>query len=277
MRPGRPSTLAGSVRRNLLLLLPGANVVAIFLEAGTVVRDPQGRPLRRKAKPRSGGNRPLTAIPAVCCHVVQVQSILAFVCPPSTASDPATLVTRYQEISAEPVRLFAAPAEQRILDKLIWPLRHAKASYMVGNYLAVIALCGMVAEMLALLLWEVSEVQLNAREMSDDDEKALFGTTFERLGQERRIQVLSTYGLIDSAARGRFDTAKEIRRRYLHLWSQDHDSLPGDAVKSYYAAVALVATAIGQDVSDGKIVINSRLVKYLERQGVYSPREAPAV
>ena len=33
----------------------------------------------------------------------------------------------------------------------------------------------------------------------------------------------------------------------------DHDSLPDDAVKSYYAAVALVTTTIGQDFSDGLI------------------------
>jgi uncharacterized RDD family membrane protein YckC len=42
---GRSSYVAGSVKRNLLLLLPGANVVAIFLEAHTVVRDPQGQRL----------------------------------------------------------------------------------------------------------------------------------------------------------------------------------------------------------------------------------------
>jgi hypothetical protein len=58
---------------------------------------------------------------------------------------------------------------------------------------------------------------------------------------------------------------------------QDHDSLPGDARKSYHAAVALVATVIGQDFSDGKIVINPRLVGYLERKGVYQPRENPTV
>lgn len=45
LETGRPSSLTGSVRRNALLLLPGANVVAIFLEAGTIVRDPQGQRL----------------------------------------------------------------------------------------------------------------------------------------------------------------------------------------------------------------------------------------
>jgi hypothetical protein len=33
------------VKRNLLLLLPGANVVAVFLEARTMVADPQGQRL----------------------------------------------------------------------------------------------------------------------------------------------------------------------------------------------------------------------------------------
>lgn len=42
---GRPSSFAGSVERNLLLLLPGPNVVAVFLEARTIVADPQGQRL----------------------------------------------------------------------------------------------------------------------------------------------------------------------------------------------------------------------------------------
>jgi len=45
LETGRRSSLGGSVRRNALLLLPGANVVAVFLEAGTIVRDPQGQRL----------------------------------------------------------------------------------------------------------------------------------------------------------------------------------------------------------------------------------------
>ena len=204
------------------------------------------------------------------------QTVLGFICPPGTSADVGTLVGRYKEISSEPVALAVVPAEQRILDKLVWPLRHAKALYMVGNYLAVIALAGMVAEMVALLRWEVSEISLNGRPMTADAEKALCGTTFERLGQERRLQVLWAYGLIDAAARGRFDTIKETRRGYLHLWSQDHDSLPRDAIKSYHAAVALVATTIGQEFREGKIVINQPLVTYLERQGVYQPREEPS-
>jgi len=45
LETGRPASIATSVRRNALLLLPGANVVAIFLEGLTILRDPQGQRL----------------------------------------------------------------------------------------------------------------------------------------------------------------------------------------------------------------------------------------
>jgi uncharacterized RDD family membrane protein YckC len=48
LETGRPSSLAASVRRNLLFLLPGANVVAIFLETRTIWRDRQGQRLGDK-------------------------------------------------------------------------------------------------------------------------------------------------------------------------------------------------------------------------------------
>ena len=45
LETGRPCGRMASVRRNALFLLPGANVVAAFLEARTIVRDAQGQRL----------------------------------------------------------------------------------------------------------------------------------------------------------------------------------------------------------------------------------------
>ena len=42
---GRAASVPGSARRNFLLLLPGANIVAVFLEARTIVVDRQGQRL----------------------------------------------------------------------------------------------------------------------------------------------------------------------------------------------------------------------------------------
>jgi uncharacterized RDD family membrane protein YckC len=45
LETGRPAGLGSSVRRNLVLLLPGANVAALFLEVITLARDVQGQRL----------------------------------------------------------------------------------------------------------------------------------------------------------------------------------------------------------------------------------------
>src|SRR6266487_2906542 len=106
-----------------------------------------------------------------------VESVLRFLCPPESRSDLPILIARYREISREDVRLSIVPIEERISDKLVAPLRHAKASYMVGNFLATLALCGMVAEMLALLLWEMTEIPINRQRMTSQEEENLFGRT----------------------------------------------------------------------------------------------------
>ncbi len=207
---------------------------------------------------------------------IDAETILSFLCPPGTPNDAASLVERYKEISTGP-RLFAAPAEPRILEKLVWPLRHAKASYVVGNNLSVVALCGMVAEMVALLLWQLAETELNGQTVTESDERALFGRPFEKLGQERRVEILSVYGIITSDLAGHFATIRATRKRYLHLWSHDHDSLQEDAVKCFHAAIRLVIEAIGQDVKDGMILLNPKLVKYLAREGVFKAHQDAAV
>jgi uncharacterized RDD family membrane protein YckC len=45
LETGRPCTRGDAIGRNALFLLPGANLVAVFLEAATIVRDPQGQRL----------------------------------------------------------------------------------------------------------------------------------------------------------------------------------------------------------------------------------------
>ena len=45
LETGRPATFSSSVRRNLLFLIPGANVVALMLEVRTLISDPQGQRL----------------------------------------------------------------------------------------------------------------------------------------------------------------------------------------------------------------------------------------
>jgi hypothetical protein len=197
---------------------------------------------------------------------------LKFLCTPTISSDLGSCVERYKEINREHTRLFIAPAEDRILEKLIWPLRHAKAGYMIGNYLGTISLCGMVSEMLAILLFEISELRIDERPMSPDDQTSLFGSTFEKLSQERRVKVLKAFGIIDQETSDAFELIRSKRRRYLHLWSQDHDSLPADAIAVFHRTAFIAVKVIGQEIHDGKLSLNPSILKYLDRAGLYEPQ-----
>ena len=83
----------------------------------------------------------------------------------------------------------------------------------------------------------------------------------------RRIQIIDK-NLIDA-----FEGIRTARNRYLHLWSQDHELLPVDAVNSFQAAVHLVVAVIGQNIKDGKLILNPALVSYLKRKGMYKGEE----
>lgn len=198
-------------------------------------------------------------------------TLLQYATAPGIASDVPALAARYREVSDSAPQLIYAPIESRILDKLVWPLRHAKASYMLGSYLSTIALAGMIGEMVAMLTWEMSEPQLNGKPVDEEQEVALFGSRFEKLGQERRVSILKAYSMIAGPAVAAFDTIRAIRRRYLHLWSQDHDRLPTDAIACFKAATDLVIGVTGREIVDGQIRLTIELSRYLERRGSFEP------
>jgi len=105
-------------------------------------------------------------------------------------------VTRLREIAARARTLFKAPNEPTILERLVWPPRHAKGRHSLANYLGAIALCGMVA----ILLWDISKVTFT-RPMTDAGQRSLLGDTFDKLGQVfELVQILSNQ---DKSANGK--------------------------------------------------------------------------
>ena len=85
LETNQPCSLAGSLRRNLVFLFPGVNVVAVCLEAITVVRDPQGHRL---------GDR-----------LARTQVVVGF-----GAKELADLLAQLFQPSSEPVEQRARPA-----------------------------------------------------------------------------------------------------------------------------------------------------------------------
>ncbi len=113
--------------------------------------------------------------------------------------------------------------------------------------------------------------------MSEQNQSSVFGHTFEKLGQDRRVQILYAYGIIDDKLKNAFDKIRTKRKRYLHIWSQDHDHLPADAIETYNAAILIVVSAIGQDLKEGKILLNPNLVRYLDQKGIKGNKNETSV
>ena len=199
--------------------------------------------------------------------------LLDYLYAPEVDRSPAAFVARYKEIATVPDPFPVVPAEPTILEKLVWPLRHAKGSYALGNYVGCIALCGMVGEMVAILLWDISKVVLQSQVMTEAQQRALFGSSFERLGQERRVDILHTLKLLDDPTKGAFDSLRAVRRKYLHLLSQTHAQVAPDARRAYEDALKVVAVVLGQTFKQGAVVLRPDLMAYLVEKGVAQPKE----
>lgn len=191
-------------------------------------------------------------------EIPQPGRLLDYLYAPEVDRSPAAFVARYKEIAAVSDPLPIVPAEPTILEKLVWPLRHAKGSYALGNYVGCIALCGMVGEMVAVLLWDISKVVLQGQAMTEARQRALFGSSFEKLGQERRVDILHALKLVDDATKAAFDSLRAVRRKYLHLLSQTHAQVAPDARRAYENALKIVAVVLGQTFKDGAVVLEAR-------------------
>jgi len=152
------------------------------------------------------------------------------------------LKKRYQEATEE-FQIFGVPSEPKIVSKLLEPLHVAKAAYVLGNYLSCIALCGMVAEMVAILMYEVRDFTINGKPLDEKTQKGIFSMSFEKLGQDRKIDVLNALSMISEQEKQAFTTVKTIRKNYLHYLSQPHDKIREDARTAFGATANLVVLA----------------------------------
>ncbi len=80
------------------------------------------------------------------------------------------ILGKYIEVTPEELNLPIVPHSKEILERLLVPLKSAKKNYCLGDYSATIALCGIAGEMLAMLLWKITETKINNKSMGDDQE-----------------------------------------------------------------------------------------------------------
>jgi hypothetical protein len=195
------------------------------------------------------------------------KDILEYVTGKTSVPQIKDYVIRYEMLEKSINRLIAVPAEAQIDTKLIQPLRHAAASFMLGNFLDTIAMCGFVSEMLTIFLYETSNIQIEKQKISDVDND-LFGRDFEKLGQDRRIRILKGFSIIDDEISIKFDKIRLMRARYLHRFNEEHNQIAPDSEEIFSLTLDLLIAVLGQKVGNGNINYHPNVLKYLEEKGL---------
>jgi len=189
----------------------------------------------------------------------------AFLNLPSSAISEEML-ERFVEATADDSHAPIVPHTEKFYSRLLRPLALAKKSYCLGDYLSTISLCGIATEMLAILIWDANDIRLNKRLINRSDEKGLFGREFEKHGQERRLRILKTFGIINEEEFAKLNHIREVRRRYLHFWDRPPSDEKEDALKTLKYSLLTFRKFIDMGFSEGgKVKINPLLVKFLKK------------
>ena len=179
------------------------------------------------------------------------KDLLKFLCPLDMPSDMSAFRKRYNDVSEHDRGLFLSLEESALKENLFGPLRQAKTNYVTGNYVGSIALCGIVAEKIAILIHAISTPDKTKRE------------EFEGLGQAKRVKHLKRAKLIDEQFERDFDAIREVRIDYLHYWQIAEERTAERAVQAYAAAIRLVLGMMDAEISEGQVRLNSKLTEYL--------------
>ena len=194
--------------------------------------------------------------------------VLKFLCSPEVKSETKNLVRRYRDISGtEGKRLLVAPADHDILTKLVTPLRHGITSYMLGNYLGTIALCGAICEMLAIFWYDLARVKTPQGVMERKTQELMYGRSFEKLNQDRRLNVMRALELLDEDTYRNFTMVRNLRNKYLHYFSISHKPIASDAKKAWVVTRGLLVQVFDIQFENGKIKLNPSLLRYLREKG----------
>jgi len=172
------------------------------------------------------------------------------------------ILGRYIEVTTKETHTSIVPHTERLAERLLKPLRSAKKNYCLGEYSATITLCGTVAEMLTLLIWEINDVRLKGEQISGKEERGLFGKVFDDLNQARRLKILKTLGFISDNQFQKFEQIRQKRNSYLHSWTIDLSNEKQDALNSFKCIFQLFMEITEIGLADaGTVKVNPKILK----------------
>ena len=183
------------------------------------------------------------------------ERLLEFLSPPGLRCGMSEFRKRYRLASEVDQNLWFSIGEPQIRENVFGPLRQAKVNLILGNYLGSIALCGIVAEKLAILVY--------ALETDDETQRR----EFEKMRQADRIKLLKRQDLIEEESVQDFGNIRAARTTYLHHWKVPDGRIVKQALEAYAAAARLFLVVINADFKDGVAHLDPKLLKYLEDRG----------
>ena len=174
----------------------------------------------------------------------------------------------YDWIAQDATKLFLVPAEAKILEKIVRPLKNAIGSYIIGNSFETIALCGTISEMIAIFLFEINEISIDGKHISNEGEIKRNLEKFEKFSQAKRIEKLHEFNLINNDVKSKFDFVRIKRNGYLHRLSKSHSNAASDAKDVFTATLDIFLQVSGLSLKDGKAIVNQKIINYLDKKNL---------
>jgi len=157
------------------------------------------------------------------------------------------------------------PADFQEFNIIATLLKTAISTYIISNPLGTIASCGMIGETMTKFLFKVWNETLQKQPLTEDNQKRLFGGTFEKQFQKRRINVLYELGIIDSSTKSFFDTVNGLRNDYLHI-KKDLTNVDNDAEKIWENTTKMLENTLQMKIENKEIWLNKHIAEYLTKK-----------
>lgn len=176
---------------------------------------------------------------------------------------PREVLERYVEVSGQESYTAIFPHTDKLFERILVPFKSSKRMYCLGEYLASVELSAHLGEMLALLVWQISPVNVNGKPVDGAMEKSIWGSEFEKMGQEKRIDLLKALGAITEGDAQLFDYLRATRRKYFHFWSTGTERIKEDALRCFLNVASLVRNVLKIEYDNGAVKLNPLLEAYL--------------
>jgi len=177
------------------------------------------------------------------------------------------MLERYNKMSSNELNITFTLAEPEIIEqRIVTPLVAAKRNACTGDFLASIALSGLVGEMLTVLVWEINSDTRRSKDGALLEDKSILITNFDKIQQSLRVNIIEAFGYINLEEAKIFRDLSSLRNQVLHRWTDSYskDEIEKIAINVFSCATLLVKKIIQLELADSSSVkINPKVLNYI--------------